>query len=172
MEKDSHKAWILSSTTKEEQSYIEHRILPQIKYYSKASRCSQREYYILSITGVILMATVPIITMLSDTIVYAKYISASISAISSILSSVLLVRGAKDNWVEYRNTSEMLKSELAAFIARSVDYKTRDCTIRFQLFVERCESIMQKERTGWYSRMKTEVDQTNGVKGTSEETGS
>lgn len=168
---DAEEAKMLYEGT-EEKDYIQKRILPQIEYYSGSSRRFRLEYYVFSIGSIILMAAVPIITMLPDTISGAKYVSASISAIASVLSSILLLRGTRDNWIEYRSTSEMLKSELYAFKAKSVEYKIVDYNQRFRLFVDRCESIMQAERTGWYSRMKTEPDQINGVSGTSEDTGS
>ena len=79
---------------------------------------------------------------------------------------------AKENWLEYRASGEALKSELAAFMAGSAEYQTFSSKEKLSLFVERCEGIMQAERTGWYSRMKLEPDQTNGVTGTSEDTGS
>lgn len=155
-----------------ERDYIQIRLLPQIQYYSKSSRRMQNEYYALSILNIVLTAAVPIILMLPETVTSAKYISASISAIASIFSSILLIRGTRDNWIEYRTASEALKSELAAFKAKSAVYQKLDCNMRFSLFVERCESIMHAERTGWHSRMKIDSSQTNEVSGTSDGTGS
>ncbi len=156
----------------DEKDYMEKRLIPQIEYYSKTSRHLQKEYYIISIASTVTMATVPVITIWPDTYGITRYIVAAISALASVLSSVLLIRRTKDNWIEYRVTSEMLQSELAVFKATAGEYQMQDHRPRFALFVERCERIMQSERSGWYLRMKPEPDQTYGVNGTSEETGS
>lgn len=138
----------------DERDYIQLRLLPQIEYYSKSSRRMRRKYYIFSIANTAFMAAVPVILLLPDTIKGAKYISASVSAIASVLSSILLILRAKDNWIEYRNASEALKSEFATFKARAADYRELRPHQQLSLFVERCEGIMQSERSGWYSRMK------------------
>lgn len=158
--------------SKEELDYIQCRILPEIQYYSRSSRRTQKEYYILSILNIVIMAAVPVIAMLPETVVFAKYIAAAMSALASILSSVLLIRHTKDNWIEYRKTSELLKSELAVFKAGVCGYQTLNQKQRFSLFVGRCEGFMQSERDGWYSRKKQESNQAYGVSERSEDTGS
>ncbi len=157
-----------------ERDYIQLRLLKQINYYKKASKRLQKEYYICSIANTVFMAAVPIILMLPDSITWAKYVSAIISAIAAVLSSVLLIKRTKDNWIEYRSTREALESELAAFKSKAAAYQSNNYKQRFVLFVERCERIMQAEREGWYSRMKLEPNQNQeyGVSGTSEGTGS
>lgn len=155
-----------------EEEYIENRILSQIKYYSRSSKRLQKEYLVISIASTVILAIVPVVTMLSDSFPHLKYVIALASAVASVLSSILLIRQTKDNWLAYRSTEELLKTELAAYKARAIAYRSSDDTERLSLLVERCESIMQTEHSAWHARMNGKNNQEYGVSGTSSDTNS
>lgn len=147
-----------SSAEKQDFPYIKDRLKPQIEYYSKTSKRLQREYYILSIISTIILAVIPILTLLSDFSELYKYLIAGSSAVASVLSGILLLRKTKDNWLEYRATSEALKAELEEYRYSAGAYKGRED--KNILLVETCEKIMQAEHSEWYARMKKESSQT------------
>lgn len=153
--------------------YIKDRLLPQIKQYEKTGKKLQAEYYIISTLNTIVLASVPLLTMLSDLYPFLKFFVAGSSAIASIFSGILLLRRSKDNWLEYRATSEALQSELARFFAEHPEFadcyakgipctqvlRNRDNMREMRDLVGACEKIIQVEREGWYNRMKAESDQ-------------
>lgn len=151
--------------------YITDRLLPQIKHYEKKGTHLRREYYIISILNTVTLAAVPLLAMLSDIFQNLKYFLAGSSAIASIFSAILLLRRTKDNWLECQATSDALKCELARFFVDNPDiaraYKTNilkdetlhGCMRELRNLAKDCEEIMRVERTGWYTRMKSESDQ-------------
>lgn len=156
------QAWDDSLWSEDEKYFIEKRLIPQIRYYSYKSKKLQKEYYRFSISNIILLAIIPVLTMLTDVCTQCKYIVAATSATASILSSILLLRRSKDNWLDFKFTEETLKSELAQYRAKAGDYKNSELNQReeiFSIFVENCEKIMKEEHLGWHSRMLQEGDQ-------------
>lgn len=141
------------------EKYINDRLLQQIEYYSKESKKLQEEYYAISIVSIIVLAIIPIITLLSDAFTSFRYLIAGASAISSVLSSVLLIRKTKDNWLEYRATSEALQSELAKYNCCASVYNVKSDEERLVILVNTCEKIMSAEHNGWYARMKADSNQ-------------
>ena len=151
-----------SYRSSKEKCYIEDRLLPQLRYYSATSRRFQTEYYVLSIINIAVLALIPVFTMLIDILPIFRYVVTGASAIISILSSILLVRQSKDNWLDYRITAENLKVELAKYRAKAGEYCSEnpcETDLKLSLFVENCEQIMRAEHTGWHSRMQEESDQ-------------
>lgn len=142
-----------------EENYIKNRLLDQVEYYDKSSKKLQREYYAISITSIVILAIIPVITLLPEHLCFYKYLIAGASAILSMLNSILLVRKTKDNWLEYRTTSEALQSELEKYRCCVGSYNKATSEERFRVFVETCEKIMSTEHVGWYTRMKADSDQ-------------
>lgn len=140
--------------------YITERLNEQIAYYGKKSIRLQREYYILSILNIIILALVPFLTLLSDFSMLYRYIIAGSSAVASILSSILLLRKTKDNWLEFRATGEALKTELEEYRYRVGLYDGKTEEASNKILVQQCEKIMQSEHSAWYDRMKKESTQT------------
>lgn len=142
-----------------EERYIENRLLNQIEYYDKSSKKLQKEYYVISITSIVILAIIPVITLLPENLCFYKYLIAGASALSSILSSILLIRKTKENWLEYRATAETLQSELEKYRCSISSYNVKADNTRLGVLVERCEKIMSAEHAGWYTRMKADSDQ-------------
>lgn len=142
-----------------EEHYIKYRLFNQIEYYEKSSKKLQKEYYVISITSIVILAIIPVITLLPENLCFYKYLIAGASALSAMLNSILLARKTKDNWLEYRYTSETLQSELEKYRCNAGIYNKSGSEERFRIFVETCEGIMKTEHSGWYARMKADSDQ-------------
>lgn len=135
--------------------YIESRLNPQIEYYDKKSVHCHKEHDALSIIGIVLTASIPPLTLLSEVAPVIKFAVAIAGAVASILSSVLYLHNSKENWVEFRTICESLKSEKEKYIHSVSDYgPDRSEQTRDSLFIETCEAMMQKERASWRSRTR------------------
>lgn len=135
--------------------YIESRLDPQIKYYDKRSTRCHNEHNYLSIFGIILTAAIPPLTLLSETAPIMKFFIATAGAVSSILSSILYLHNAKENWIESRAICESLKAEKEKYLHYASVYR-QDISpqVRASLFIEHCEAMMQEERANWTLRMR------------------
>lgn len=131
--------------------YISERLDGQMKYYKNRCKSLKYEYYTLSIIVIIATAIIPIFTIAVDAISILKYVVAALSAIATILNSILLLRKTKEKWTEYRVTYEQLKHEKTMFTSGVGKYCNGDeCA-----FIEACENIMCSEHKVWYDLMKS-----------------
>jgi hypothetical protein len=74
-------------------------------------------------------------------------LSALIGAVILILEGVQALFGWQQNWVNYRNTAEALKSEQHLFAAEAGPYVRSTSPAR--LLAERVEGLLSTERSGW-----------------------
>ena len=144
----------------EHHDYIKERLNKQIEYYGRKGRALRKEYYILSTINLVILGFIPLLTLISDTCLLAKYIIAALSSLASILSSYLLLHNTKDSWLEYRSTSEHLKTELELYLCGAGLYGQLPKNEQESVLVENCEKIMETEHSSWYSRMKQETKNT------------
>ena len=140
--------------------YIGSRLDPQIDYYDKASIRCHREHDTLSIIGIVLTASIPFLTLLSEVAPAVKFAVAAAGVAASILSSILYLHNAKENWGEFRTICESLKSEKEKYL-HSVSIYGPDLSDqdRTSLFIETCEEMMQNEHVNWRSRTRDSSSQ-------------
>ena len=141
------------------EEYIAGRLELQINYYDRKSFRCQREFHTLSVINIVILALIPVISIAADNFSSVKYLVAAASATASILSSILLLKKSKENWVEFRATCEALKSEREKFRYAAGPYKVLPSPERDARFIERCEDIMSKEHSDWFSRIKNDAAQ-------------
>lgn len=137
-----------------ETNYLENRLKPQIEYYSEKSKKLKIEYQSMSFTSIIIMALIPVFTLLSAEFESMKYIIAFLSAIASILSAALLLRHSQENWIAYRTTCEALKAECEKYTYSALPYHEGSDVERNRKLVEACEEIMRNEHNEWKRRSK------------------
>lgn len=128
-----------------ENNYIKNRLDPQMSYYKSKCKALRKEYNIISIATIVINAAIPVLSMVTDFTPVVKYIIASISALATVFSSVLLLRKTKEHWVEYRTTYEKLKREKVLFEAKAGVYQTAS----ENEFILNCENIMDAEHSLW-----------------------
>lgn len=136
------------------EQYVSTRLAPQMEYYKKQCKKLKREFYVLSIIVIVANAIVPILTLALELHVIVKFVIATLSAVSTAISSISLLRKPKEKWVTYRWTYERLKREKFLFEARAGLYKN-GCEADF---VENCESIIDAEYTLWKTSNTAELD--------------
>ena len=126
--------------------YIKNRLKPQINYYNKTAAKNKKSYIMLSTFVILINAAIPVLTGFLETPNQAlKAVIAILSASATVLTSFLLLTKAKENWMQYREICENLKSELAKFQFQSTpNYSLND-------LINNCESAMAAEHRKWYS---------------------
>ena len=150
------------------EDYIEKRYKPQLQYYEKHSSDNRLRFYISQIVIIVVSALIPIInTIPSDNengnIDAIKMASSIFGFIIIVATGFLQLTKSQENWISYRSTAELLKSEYNLFKMKSSGYSNEkmgnDQTKREQLFVNRIETIISEEGKKFLSsHEKFEVD--------------
>ena len=126
--------------------YIIDRLDPQIKWYAKKAASNQRRYKILKfIEAILTLSIAPSAYWLSTEDV--RNATIIIGFFLSLLLAIQKIFMFQDNWVNYRQTAELLISEKHMALARAGDY-AQTSNIN-SLLVERTESIMAQEHARW-----------------------
>lgn len=133
-------------------SYIQNRLIGQIKWYDNKSAKEQKVYKRLSVISIIITATIPIATLLLDfnyLNCFVKILIAVFSSIATILSSINSLYKHRELWIQYRTNCELLKSVLHRYYTKSAEFKSTSDEEAFALLVESCEQYFTKEFDNW-----------------------
>jgi hypothetical protein len=127
--------------------YIEKRYKRQLQWYEEYARNSRITYYILQFSIILLSALIPVINVFpsdSDKPENIRIWSAILGALIVILLGVLQITKSKENWISYRATAELMKSEYQKFKMEIGEYAISDTVDeqkRNQFFITRMETI-------------------------------
>ena len=133
------------------EDYIEKRYKKQLDWYEKHAIQSRVTYYTLQILIVLAGASVPIINVFpsNDNNIYTiKIISSILGSFIVIFTGILQITKSNENWISYRSTAELMKSEYQRFKMGVSDYsaeKISEKENRSLLFIERMETIIAEE---------------------------
>jgi len=135
--------------------YIESRVDAQINWYDKKSSFNKRWHITLQIGQIVIAAFIPVgagYVNGSSWLPCAIGIAGATVAASSGIASLFKFQ---ENWLEYRTTCESLRHEKNYFLTSTPPFDTDGA---FNLFVEKCETLISKENTNWaqYSQKKKE----------------
>ena len=133
--------------------YIEKRLDDQINWYDAKSVSAQRTYKLLQTFEIIIAALIP---FLSGFVEKHRLISIAVPFLGTlvvIIASLLKLGKYHENWLQYRQTCELLKHEKYLFLTGTSPYEEKS----FQLLVERVESIISAENINW-SQLATKDD--------------
>lgn len=131
---------------------IKDRVYDTLKWNIRKSTYYKRLFYILSITSLILNASIPIINQMENQNIKVTIISSIIFTITSIMTLI----NFKDVWYRYRLAAEMIKSECMFFNGKLGIYQGED---REKVFICKLEDIITDERSHWIkSRFNLEQD--------------
>jgi len=128
-------------------NYLKYRLKKQVDWYEKNANKHRKEYYIFQFLIISIGALIPIINTSN-----VNPNDSSIRLWSSILggsivisSGILQLTKAHENWVSYRSTAEVLKSEYFLYYTNSDIYEEKDIEKRDRIFIKRIESIITSE---------------------------
>jgi len=136
-------------------SYINGRIIPQMKWYSSKSREYKRKYYCCMTASIFLGALIPVFSVFADGRIGVKAALAFLGAAVTAINAYLSLYNYKELWLDYRTIREKLLRILycyfssAGIFARENTQEERDV-----LLVSVCEEELSCENNGWLTFMK------------------
>jgi hypothetical protein len=160
-----------------QEEYIKNRVEDQINWYgSKSSKCQKKYkiWQVIKIIAALLITTLSLwaspqvnlkeasdvtkdLTILNGgSIITMSHVIGALGAFIIFIESFVKIYDYKKLWVQYRMASENLIREKLMFETKSAPYNSEES---FNLFVQRCESIMQNEMSGW-KEIQAEEDNT------------
>ncbi|MGG8497146.1 DUF4231 domain-containing protein [Tenacibaculum sp. TC6] len=131
----------------ESEEYIKQRIDNQIKWYDKKSSKNKSLFYIFHVLEIFLALSIPFLNNITDDKpLWVFKIISIISLTIAMISSILSLSKFQANWIEYRLTSENLKSEKFMYLTKSDPYNQKES---YRILVQRIEEIILKENSKW-----------------------
>lgn len=134
------------------EEYIKKRVIDQINWYDSKSQSSQRWFKWLRGLEIVFSGAIPLFAGFGKGDPWSILVVGILGAAVAILASLLSLNQFQENWIEYRTTCESLKHEKYLFLTKSEPY---DDTDPFDLFVQRIESLISKENSGWSQYTKS-----------------
>ncbi len=140
--------------------YIAQRVDDQIGWYDRKSCSNQWWYKRLRFTEFCAAAFIPFLaTYLEPGVPGTKITIGALGVLITVITATLSLYRHQEHWVEYRTMCESLKNEKFLFLTGSGPYLSRSTT-RFQIFVERIETLISRENSNW-ARYMTQQGEEN-----------
>ena len=121
------------------------RLEDQLGYYERTASRSQKSFRVVKVLQLIVAAAVPV----AATAGAGAVVTAMIGGLILVLEGIQALFGWQQNWINYRNTAEALKSEQHLYQAHAGPYARTPSAAR--LLAERIEALLSSERSGWVS---------------------
>lgn len=128
--------------------YLE-KVEERRKWYSNKSGENKKYYQISSVIKIVFIGLIPVVSVSDLNYWFYPYLVPLLSFGALIVEGVQSIYQYKDNWINYRETSEKLKKEISLYKTKSGAYKITPESTNYNLFVETCENIMSEENTIW-----------------------
>ncbi|MDD7459551.1 DUF4231 domain-containing protein [Treponema sp.] len=119
-------------------------LIGQKEYNSKTSKKFKKLYYSFEIISMILGTAVPIVLLIDN---ISPIIPAIISGCSVLLHSISSFAGFQKKWINCRNLTEQLKSELRKYDCGIKEYESTDQ--KDMILAERLETIVASGNDFW-----------------------
>lgn len=127
------------------------RLEDQIKWHTQKARNNKKKFRLYQIITIIASAMIPIINITSHGLDIQKFLSSVIGGLIAIITSITQLEKYQENWILYRNTSELLKKEKYFFENDVEDYKGLEKNNKNRLLVERTENIVSSETSKYFA---------------------
>jgi hypothetical protein len=128
------------------------RLEDQIGWYDRKSRTSQRIFKLVKIVEILAAATIPFLASIDRR--EARWATAALGVMITILEGLLHLNQYQQNWIAYRSTCESLKHEKYTFLARASSYANSPDARA--LLAERIESLVSQEHAKWVAAQQQE----------------
>lgn len=129
------------------ETYMKERVDDQIGWYSRKSSFCQKRYKALKVTTLLFSVTIPFLTGIIETLGWMIYVIGGMGVAIAAIEGIQSLYKYKDNWLQYRMTSETLKREKLLYQTLAGDYAAAQDP--FKLFVLHAEQIMAGEQEQW-----------------------
>lgn len=142
--------WIKTIGDENTRTYIEIRLIPQMDYYSRASRKFKKKYMCCKTMIIIFGALIPVAALFADYGILAKAVIAALGASVSAITAYIEVQNYHALWSSYRLKREQLLSIMMYYFTDTgifsgiTDSKQKDI-----LLIESCEQYLAEEHWAW-----------------------
>lgn len=140
-----------------EDEYLLKRFEQSVLWYIKNANNCKIWYFALSIVGIVLPLSIPILNLFNDSS-YVKLLITLVSVFTSFVTALLSLLKSHDKWINYRSVAEALQTELTLYISKCGDYVDSTQEERNQLFAERIETLMGNEHIKWIGIVNKKSD--------------
>lgn len=117
-----------------------------IEYYHYRAWSCKWWFYGLNTLKILSLASIVVINAIESEVDMSAY-AVIASAICLIIEGVIALYHFQEKWILYRNTNNILMSEIRFFATSKGEYQDKQKA--FNLFVERVESIIGDEARKW-----------------------
>ncbi|KPU45568.1 hypothetical protein OXPF_08010 [Oxobacter pfennigii] len=123
-------------------------LVENYKYYDEKSIIYKRNYYILTVSSIVLSALIPLISLFIEIYPFFKYLIAFLGSAASIMTALNAHYRFHEKWIEYRSAAEDLKCHKYLFETQSLPYKGK---YKDELLLSNVYSIVKAEHISWKS---------------------
>lgn len=130
-----------------EEQYVTDRVDPQIQFFTKKSQQHRRRYKSLKIIEIVsgfLIAVCCTIPMESQ---FYRILSVFLSSLGLLCQGIISLYHAKEHWIAYQKTAQLLEREKFLYYARINQYSDRKTAL--QQFIVNCEQLISDEIDNW-----------------------
>jgi hypothetical protein len=132
--------------------YFKDRFEDNIRYYGHKSALNKRRFKLTQSIVLIASVLIPIINVMGTfiSINFIIVITSVLGAIIAISFGFSQIEKYQENWLNYRNTLELLKREKSYFQNDVEDYFGLSEVEKKRLLVERVEMLMSSDTTKYF----------------------
>ena len=144
------------SSEAQQEDYLKNRLEDQIDWYNTKSAKNQKMYKGLQLASIITAALIPFISGYLGDFGNLKYAVGAMGVLLAVFTAMTSLYKYQENWIAYRTTCESLIQEKYLYMTKSKPYHVKD---PFNLLVQRVESLISQENSGWAELIKN-TDET------------
>ncbi|MEM8909748.1 MAG: DUF4231 domain-containing protein, partial [Bacteroidota bacterium] len=135
------------------EDYLQDRLDQQVAWYERKSKINKTRYRSLKLLVICFSVTIPFLTgLINDSTQWLKIAVGIGGVMIAFCEGMISLFKYQENWLQYRNTAELLRREKILFLTQSGPYETNTS---LNYLVERAESIMSKENQSWIKVQKS-----------------
>ncbi|MFK8103420.1 MAG: DUF4231 domain-containing protein [Saprospiraceae bacterium] len=129
------------------EDYIKKRLDEQIAWHEKKSETNKKWYKSAKLIVIVVSISIPFLAgFITEERVWLKVVVAIGGLLIAFLEGISALNKYHDNWINYRQTAELLAREKLLFLTKSGPYREDNS---LQTLVERVESFTQQENQNW-----------------------
>jgi hypothetical protein len=146
--------------------YLSDRLEDQIKWHSAKARENKKKFHWLQIIIIVSGALIPLFSAfgVSESLQnYTGLVTAILGVTIVIVTAFIQMFKYQENWILYRNTSELLKKEKYFYLNDVGIYSTFDSQEKKRMLVERVETFVSAETSKYFTIHKPEKPEPQPV---------
>lgn len=146
---DDLDSWIQRISNENLRYYIEHRVLPQMEFYSNKSQKYKSIYFSCMNASIFISFLIPVVSVFSNGSTLMKAVISALGAALAGITAYLSIHNYKDLWESYRAVREQTYTVLLFYFTSSGVFCGKKPEEQERLVIELCEEIFKSENQVW-----------------------